>query len=173
MKRLTVVVATFVAAVLLCPSAGAQAVAEYGISAGRVTTSTAVADGVGKGIKGAFGNVDKAIKAGRDAAAGSAPKSAGNTVTQATAKPSAQPAETEAAAADEIPAKPPAPVYEDPRQIQAGMDYDEMLRRFGPPSMSVTEEPGRSTLWYSSNGQNYPVQLQGKKVVSGPGAQRN
>ena len=38
------------------------------------------------------------------------------------------------------PSKPRrASAYEDPRKIRAGIPYSEMVRRFGPPTMMVSE----------------------------------
>ena len=62
----------------------------------------------------------------------------------------------------------PAHVYEDPRLIQAGIEYDEMVRRFGPPSMVVTTAPGVTTLWYSSHDATSQVEVKDCKVTSAP-----
>jgi hypothetical protein len=37
-------------------------------------------------------------------------------------------------------------MYEDPRHIEAGIGYEELVRRFGSPSMEVTTRPGGRTL---------------------------
>jgi hypothetical protein len=75
-------------------------------------------------------------------------------------------------AANRAPARPPAkptrraPAYEDPRQIPAGIDYNEMVRRFGPPSMKITDSPLRTTFSYARLGTQIQVELQNGKVIS-------
>jgi hypothetical protein len=61
---------------------------------------------------------------------------------------------------------PRAPVFEDPRKIPAGIDYKEMVRRFGPPSMRVTDSPARTTFSYSKLKTQVQVEVQNGKVVS-------
>jgi hypothetical protein len=59
-----------------------------------------------------------------------------------------------------------APAFEDPRQIPAGIDYNEMVRRFGPPSMKITDSPSRTTFSYARLGTQVQVELQNGKVTS-------
>jgi hypothetical protein len=65
--------------------------------------------------------------------------------------------------------------FEDPSGIQETMGYDEILRRFGPPSAKVTAGPGQETLYYSRKDLAVAVTLQNGKVASvrksGPAAQ--
>ena len=61
---------------------------------------------------------------------------------------------------------PRGPVYEDPRRIPAGIPYSEMVRRFGPPTMRVTDSPGRTTYSYSKLKMQVQVEIQNGKVVS-------
>lgn len=61
---------------------------------------------------------------------------------------------------------PRAPVYEDPRRIPAGMQYSEMVRRFGPPTMRVTDSPLRTTYSYSMLKMQVQVEIQNGKVIS-------
>ena len=56
--------------------------------------------------------------------------------------------------------------YEDPRRIPAGIDYAEMVRRFGPPSMRVTDSPTRTTYSYSKLKTQVQVEVQNGRVVS-------
>ena len=65
-----------------------------------------------------------------------------------------------------VPAKPPERVYEDPRRIPAGIEYSEMVRRFGPPSMKVTDTPLRTTFAYSRLKTQVQVEVQNGKVVA-------
>jgi hypothetical protein len=65
------------------------------------------------------------------------------------------------------PAKPAnSPAFEDPRQIPAGINYSEMVRRFGPPSMKVVDSPARTTYSYSKVKTQVQVEVQNGKVVS-------
>jgi hypothetical protein len=57
-------------------------------------------------------------------------------------------------------------VYEDPRHIEAGIGYEELIHRFGPPSMEVTTRPGRRTLSYAAREGAVTVDLEDEKVVS-------
>ncbi len=58
------------------------------------------------------------------------------------------------------------PVYEDPRRIPRGIEYSEMVRRFGPPTMRVTDSPLRTTYSYSMLKMQVQVEIQNGKVVS-------
>lgn len=160
----------------VCPTAVGQAVAEYGLGAGRAATTTAPAGKIATGISGAFESLSKAAGADSGTAApGSAsptpaaPRTAAHKTGRRT--PTRQPTiASKAATPEATPATPPAPappapVYEDPRQIQPGIEYNELLHRFGPPSMSVTTESGTSTLWYSSDHGSYQVEVQDGKVI--------
>lgn len=66
------------------------------------------------------------------------------------------------------PSTPPhrVPPLEDPRRIPRGISYDEMVRRFGPPSMAVTDGPGRSSLSYTSRSSRVQVEIQNGHVLS-------
>jgi hypothetical protein len=65
--------------------------------------------------------------------------------------------------------------FEDPSGIQETMAYDEIVRRFGPPSAKVTAGPGQETLYYSRKDLAVAVTLKNGKVASvrktGPAAQ--
>ncbi len=63
-------------------------------------------------------------------------------------------------------AKPRVPVFEDPRKIPPGIQYAEMVRRFGPPSMKVVDSPARTTFSYSKLKTQVQVEVQNGKVVS-------
>ena len=55
----------------------------------------------------------------------------------------------------------PAPKYEDAGAIEPGLLYADLIRRFGPPAMSMTYD-GETALSYSGKGGPYQV-----KVVAG------
>jgi hypothetical protein len=61
---------------------------------------------------------------------------------------------------------PPAPTYEDPAGIQAGLAYDELLRRFGPPSLEILTGPGARSLDYSTRDGEVRVECQDGKVIA-------
>ena len=163
----------------VCPTAIGQAAAEYGLGAGRAATTTAPARNVANGIAGVFDSLSKA--AGADAAsagaAGSAAPSpearrtsAHKTKSGTQPKPATKPVETSAANTDVAPSAPSRTIYEDPRQIQAGIGYDELVRRFGP-AVDVGHNGTRHTHWYSRGETSYQVELKDKKVVAAPGTQ--
>jgi len=86
-------------------------------------------------------------------------------------EPEAAPARREVrklASVKRAPARQPrhAPGYEDPRHIPAGIEYSEMVRRFGPPSMKITDSPSRTTFSYSTLQTQVQVEVQSGKVVS-------
>lgn len=58
------------------------------------------------------------------------------------------------------------PPLEDPRRIPQGIGYDEMVRRFGPPSIAVTDGPGRSSLSYTGRASRVQVEMQDGHVIS-------
>lgn len=62
--------------------------------------------------------------------------------------------------------QPRVPVFEDPKKIPTGIQYVEMVRRFGPPSMKVVDSPARTTFSYSKLKTQVQVEVQNGKVVS-------
>jgi len=64
------------------------------------------------------------------------------------------------------PPQVPAVTYEDPAGIKEGMDYAEVLRRFGPPSMKLATTAEEQTLCYSGADGNVDAQLREGKIVS-------
>ena len=169
MRTFVLTVLSFLPVVAVCPVAIGQAVTEYGLGAGRAATSAAPARNAASAIAGALENLSKA--AGVDSSAASSQPSPSNPessrVTARTARRRTQTKSSKSIEPATVPA--PAPVYEDPRLIQAGMEYDEMVRRFGPPSMMVTAAPGVSTLWYSGRETSYQVEVKDGKVAAAPG----
>ena len=158
MKSLALIVLAFLLLPAVCPTAVAQAVVEYGVGAARAATTTAPARDLGKQIGGVLDSLNRVAKAGEGQAAPKAQSSTGP-VRSATAAPSRT-----KTASPSLPA--PATVFEDPRHIEAGIGYEELVRRFGPPSMEVTTRPGRRTLSYAAREGAVAVDVENEKVVS-------
>jgi hypothetical protein len=158
--------------------AAAQAAIEAGMGASRAATTAAPAKTAGSVI----GNlVDQAAKvlggAGKAAAPADTGSPAVSTPAPIVGRSSRQPARTPktpvlaavhepAAVTPMAPLAPAAPVYEDPAGILLGTEYQEVLRRFGPPSLSVTTQPGVQSLRYKSEGLPMKVQIRDGKVAS-------
>jgi hypothetical protein len=150
-------VAFFLAAAV-CPTAFGQAAVEYGLGAGTAAISTAPARNLGKQIGGVWDNLDKAAKSGDSQASTSiAPSTARKRST--TTAPAARKTASNAAS-------PAAVKYEDARHIEAGIAYDELVRRFGPPSMAITTETGARTLSYAAREGYVSVEVENDKVVT-------
>ena len=62
--------------------------------------------------------------------------------------------------------KPVEPVYEDPRKIPVGIEYKEMVRRFGLPTMRVTDDPSWVIYSYSKLKTQVQVDVWNGKVTS-------
>jgi hypothetical protein len=135
--------------------ASAQAVVEAGMATAASSVGTAGARGVGKSVGGAFKNLDKTLNA---AGSGGAAKSGSATRHSSTTK--AAPAQEKAAA------ETPKPSYEDATQIQKGIAYEELVRRYGPPVMQFAGANDTQTMSYMSPGGVVQVELQGGKVTS-------
>lgn len=146
----------------------AQAITESVIGSAKSAATTApAADAAGKAIGGAFDKIGRILN-----------NPIGNTAgpEQKTAKPAqVRPRTASKAAANsgavrrrQAASEPPAPTvtYEDPAGIQQGMEYDEVMRRFGPPAMKITSGPGDELLSYVKNGQSFDVQTRSGKVTA-------
>jgi hypothetical protein len=118
-----------------------QAAVEAGLGASRAATSTAPAKGLGKSMAGIAGGLDKALKP--------AQKAANDPVTTAKAAP--------------VPT--PAPKFEDAAAIETGLPYAALVRRFGPPAMSITYD-GETALTYSGKSGTYQLKVVDGKVKS-------
>ena len=150
MRRAVWICATFLLVIALRSTVHAQAAVEAGLGAARAVTTTAPAQGLGKSIGGVFSGLDKALKSGQtpvDSAGGR------------TAPAGVAPQKKATPKADAV-------TYEDPKQIQAGLAYDELVRRFGPASMEIAGEAGRRMLIYSAKDGTTQVELLDEKVVS-------
>ena len=127
-----------------------QAAVEAGLGAARAATTTAPAAGIGKAISGLAGGFDKAVKGGQPEAEIRPASTAATTV-----RPALGVADPDAA----------GPKWEDPNGIQTGMSYSELVRRFGPPSLEITIETGR-TLTYSGKTGAFHVAVEDDRVSS-------
>jgi hypothetical protein len=123
-----------------------QAAVEAGLGASRAATSTAPAKGLGKSMSGIAGSLDKALKP--------AQSRSDETISVADTVP-----------APAAPAAPPASKFEDPAGIEAGLTWAELVRRFGPPAMSMTFD-GEQSLSYPGKTGTFQVTVREGKVKS-------
>ncbi len=148
----------FLAAILLAISlfprtAAAQSLPEYSAGTAGTLGTAGASSGIGKSISGVVGNLEKTMPA--DASA-SKPQSAPVARRAAAA---AKPKADAVASKPADPLAPPAPKYEDPAQIQVAISYDELLRRFGPPSMEITTETTARKLLYMAPAGSIHVEV--------------
>jgi hypothetical protein len=139
-------------------TAAGQTTVEYGAAA------AAAAAGASKGAGGMLNGLDKALKSRTNPAA---PRNGATTPAKPpTAAPKA-PAQTSTATPPaKVAPPPPAPTYEDPTGIQVGMGYDELLRRFGPPTLEILTGPGTRSLDYDTKDGGVRVECQDGKVIA-------
>ena len=142
----------------------AQAITESVIGSAKAAATTApAAQAAGKAIGAGFEKLGEVLQ---DAAGATG------------AKPAAGPAQTKSAPASRTavsrrraapsaakPVPTPAITYEDAAGIKEGMEYDEVMRRFGPPAMKFTSGPGDELLTYASNDQSLDVKMVNGKVT--------
>ena len=121
------------------PAAG-QAVVEAGLGAAGAATAAGPAKGIGKSMSGLSVALDKAFKQGQRV-------SDEQPLAATTAKPAAKTLSTTASASPE-----PPPNWEDPSGVEAGLGYEELVRRFGPPTMAITNSAGRSLTYQGKDG---------------------
>lgn len=135
-----------------------QAAVEYGAGAGRAGVTTAPAAGVSKSVGGIMGNLDKVLKVDSSATSSSSSTSGNKQSTDV------QPESRRATLAPAGTVAKPAPVYEDAGAIQTGMASSELLRRFGPPSLDVTDTENVRTLTYRSKAAVLQLEMKDDKV---------
>ncbi|HEV3200564.1 MAG TPA: hypothetical protein VGZ73_21830 [Bryobacteraceae bacterium] len=137
-----------------------QAMMEHALGAGRAATSLAPAQGMKNAAAGVVVMLDKMKKTGQESSGSGSP----------VASSVIEPAQTGAGKQATVNAPPPAPakIYEDPRGIQAGMANDELIRRFGPPTIEVTGASGGRILTYSGKNAMIQLELRNQKVVLVP-----
>ena len=133
------------------PAAG-QAIMESGLGTARAATTAAPVKGVGKSLSGLAGGLEKALKA-------QSPSSV-EQPSVAAASPAAQ---RSLAATNTAPA--PASNWEDPGAIDVGITYDELVRRFGPYSMAISDST-QKVLTYRGKTGTFQVGMQDGKVTA-------
>jgi hypothetical protein len=120
-----------------------QTMVEAGLGAGRAAASTAPAAGLGKSIAGAMSNLDKTLK----------------TADKATSS------ETIVLPKDTAPTAP-AKTYEDIKKVEVGLAYEELVERFGPPSLEIAAGEGVRKLTYSGKEGSTRIEVKDGKVSS-------
>jgi hypothetical protein len=60
---------------------------------------------------------------------------------------------------------PAATIHEDPSRIQAGLGYEEVIRRFGPATFEVSTGPRTRTLAYPGKDGGIDVELVDGRVT--------
>jgi hypothetical protein len=123
-----------------------QATVEAGLGAGRAATSTAPAAGIGKSIAGAFGSLNKTLNGSGQS--GDAVK-------------------TEIVTVRSTPATSPkrsAKTYEPIAKAEVGLDYDDLIERFGPAALEVAGEGGAKKLTYPGKDGTTQVEIKEGKV---------
>jgi hypothetical protein len=128
--------------------AHAQAAVEAGLGAGRAATSAAPAKGIGKAMSGLAGKLGETLKAGQPTSGAST-----TVTTVAVSSPSAKDAPK------------PAANWEDPSGIEPGLSYADLVRRFGPPTLEITGEGGKS-LTYARKSGAFQLEIRDDKVSS-------
>jgi len=124
-------------------SLSAQTMVEAGLGAGRAATSTAPAAGVGKSLGGMMNSLDKTLK------------SADTKSETIIVRDSSAPAPT-------VPAK----TYEDIKKVETGLAYDELIERFGPPSLEIAGTGGVKKLTYSNKEASTQIEVKDGKVAT-------
>ena len=152
---------SFCLATAFSGAARAQAVTAYGGLSRQSVTTTARTIGPSKQITGVWSGLDKTLK-GAPGDAGSPAKSQSTTVQSPPAR------STKAARMR----RTRTGAYEDPTRIQAGMSYQDVVRRFGPPSYQVATGPGAMTLAYLRKDGNVDLELRDARVIRVAGARQ-
>src|ERR1017187_9923614 len=145
--------------IMMAGAAAGQAMVEYSLGAARAATTAAPAKGIGDAIGGLAGSLDKAVKAWQQDSDG---KPAAATTTETAVRNTSRAVKTSRSAHI---SPPPASNREDPSGIQAGLNYGEMVRRFGPPALEISDDVGRS-LTYSGKTGAFQIEVRDEKVTS-------
>jgi hypothetical protein len=125
-----------------------QAVVEYSLGAGRAGAAAASKKNAGKAIGSVFENLAKTLEKGKKPEAA---RSSRSKVSQPTGKTSE----------DAIGSS-----FEDPGKIQPGIEYEELLRRFGRPQLETVDSQDARTMWYSGQTGESAVKVAGGKVTA-------
>jgi hypothetical protein len=132
----------------------AQSVTEYGSMASKSSTVGQRANNISKEIGGVWGSLDKTIKS--QDRGGVQETSPGRTVERAPVQSRRRKTSGTRAAAT---------IHEDPRRIQPGLGYEELIRRFGPASFEVSTGPGTKMLAYQGKDVDLDVELLDGRVI--------
>lgn len=141
-------------------TAAGQATVESSLGTAGAVTTAAPARGIGDALSGLAGSLEKTVG---DWQHDSDAKPGGTVTIAMPAKRTAPVAKARSRAANVPP--PPAPKWEDPSGIQAGLSYAEVVRRFGPPTMQLMDDEGLS-LSYSGKDGAFQVHVCDEKVTS-------
>jgi hypothetical protein len=137
-----------------CGAARGQAVTEYGSMTSRSATVANRAHHISDSIGGVWKSLDGKVKG------------ADNTGLQETSPSgTTRRAPVRSRRADTRSARMPRKTYEDPKGIGPGMSYEELVRRFGPPSFGVTTDRGTQTFTYLGRDGGVDLELQDGKVL--------
>ncbi len=150
----------FLLCLVMTGTAAGQATVEAGLGAAGAVTTAAPARGIGEALNGLAGSLEKTVG---DWQHDSDAKPGGTVTVQVPAKRTI-PAAKARLRSSHIP-PPPTQNWEDPGGIQAGLSYAEMVRRFGPPTMEIMDDAGRS-LSYSGKDGPFQVHVSDDKVTS-------
>ena len=158
----------FIALVVLNRPAAGQATVEAGLGMSGASTSAAAVRNLGDSMSGVFRNLDNALKPAVGASASKPPSPATSGAARsvrATQRKRADKAapEPERAAPAIV---PPPQHYEDAAGIEKGLEYAELVGRFGPPVMEFASGDGAKTMSYVSSGGAVQVEFQGGRVTS-------
>jgi hypothetical protein len=145
--------------VWLSSNLDAQAVIEAAAGAARATTTVAPAQKVGNSINGAFDKLNRALQNAEKAKPAS-PRAA----TSSTSSPVSAAVKPASVTTPSMPKSDVA--LEDPSGIHEGMDYVEVTKRFGPPSLELTTGPDQETLCYIQKGISIDVTVRNGKVTA-------
>ena len=141
-------------------AARAQAITEYGGVSRQSATTTGRTIGPGKEIRGVWKGLDKTITGSADISG--IPPAPRSTTAQ---KPAVRTRKARTHRARMA-------AYEDPTRIQPGMSYQEVVRRFGPPSYQVATGPDAMTVSYLRKDGNVDLELRDAKVIKVAGAKQ-
>jgi hypothetical protein len=149
------------------PAAG-QAMVENALAASAAATTTAPTKGVKNATSGVFDSLDKTLKSAQDQVD---PKGRSSEIVRleapvtATPKTAAVTSPAQAPLGTAVPTLSPV-TYEDPATIPAGIGYEELRRRFGPPAIEFTVGPNRKIVSYLRQGGSLQVEFRDGKVTS-------
>ena len=173
-RSIVFVSAVFSVCVLTPGSSFGQAAVEYAHGAARAGTTAAPARGIGETIRGLADSFDRVIGRAPEARPiVNAPAVRAKIAARETKVPArrsstaATPSRTLvlSPAGTTPAAQPLKSQWEDPKGIASGLSYGELVRRFGPPAMQITDETG-SSLTYPGPGGAYQVVVRDEKVAS-------